>query len=365
MNRTCSASAAALLALLALLLTAALCTPARAVEVPGAYRPAADPVRDALEALTPKRLGVDSAGLLWAAGDERVIFLDGDGGVVRSVDLPAAAEDAADGSPAVHGDAVRDLAADSRWGVVLLDNPGTRLRWVDLEGRAHLEIPLPDAAAHVAWVDADRVALGLSLAADGVEIRPLRGDAPVRRLWPGVPPVAATPGLYFERSLVLAARGGRLYALDSVGGELRVFSLADGSEVQRATLPDSRLEDLESWRSGLSRTLRSAGRVRSALYTVLRLGVGDDGAAWVVSDCRTERRRAVLHRVPPAAGTEGARPEAVQDFELPLERACCSLDFARWGERLVFNLNLPPAACNQVQTFVPPTVPPASPGGGD
>jgi hypothetical protein len=220
---------------------------------------------------------------------------------------------------------------------------------------------LPDAAAHLAWVDAGTLALGLARAAEAVEIRPLDGDRPVRRLWDGDPPVAATPGMYFERSPLLAVHHGKglLYVLESVRGELRVFSLADGSEVRRATLPNSRLDDLEQWRRGLGRTLGAAGQVRSALYTVLRLGVGDDGAAWVVSDCRDERRRAVLHRVSVGG--------AVEDLELPLDRACCSLAFTRWGERLVFNLDLPPVACSHVQTFTPAAPadgPPPTAGGG-
>jgi hypothetical protein len=352
----------------ALTVSLLLSNPAAAVEVPRTYPPARDPVRDALDTLGPKRLGVDSAGLLWAADGKRVIFVGGGGRVVRSVDLPGQPRTGGGDADAgaVHGAAVRDVAADSRWGVLLLDAAGTTLRRVDLDGSSSRVLVLPDAAGHVAWVDADHAALGLTLAADAVEIRPLGGGGPPRRLWPGVPPVPATPGGYFERSLVPLVRDGRLYALDSVSGELRVFDLADGGELLRATLPNSRFDDLDAWRRGLGRTLGEAGRVRSWLYTVLRLGVGEDGAAWVVSDCRAERRRAVVHRVPlPPAGDGAASPAAVvEEYQVPLDRACCSLDFARWDDRLIFNLSLPPSPCTQVQTFVPVRED-AGDGGGD
>jgi len=225
---------------------------------------APDPTTVLVHGLQAEEMGVDSAGLLWAVEQDRLTFLSEQGEVVAGLDLPADR---------------RALAADSRWGVALLDTHGRRLSVLSPSGAPVLQQNLPDESAHLAWIDADHVALGLTRAAQGVEIRPLRGETKPLRLWE-LTPIRQQDGVVFLHSVVLESDPGRrlLYALDSLHGRLRIFTF-EGEEKARREVPNPRLPELEAWLSNV-RASSEAGSDKSSalspLYTVLRLAIAPD-----------------------------------------------------------------------------------------
>lgn len=268
-----------------------------------------EPALRLVRGLEPEQMGVDSLDVLWTRRGTRVSFVAPNGALVGQLTL---------------AEAPRTIDADSRWGVAALDAHGTRLNVVSPEGRPVVEIELPDEAAHLAWLDAGTVALGLTRSDRAVEIRSLRGAADPVRLWPVAPPGLLEPS--FLHSIVLDADPGRkrLYALDSVYGELRVFTYG-GKEVRRLQVTNPMLAELEQWLADTSKA--PDGPPPSALYTVLRLAVGD-GEAWVVRGCDPGRHAASVQHITESGSS---------DLTLALDRACCSRNFTVWQDALIFN----------------------------
>ncbi len=222
----------------------------------------------------------------------------------------------------------RSLDLDRAWGLIRLDNAGTRLfvrRPGADEDRA---LDLTHEAADVIWIDQHRVAVAPTRAAHLVEIWNL--DTGEReRAFGEATRIVPEPGATFLRSLTLAYNAplDRLFALNSLTGELTIFSL-EGEVLATAQVPAHRYPEIESWRRELDAQLKQQGEIQTPLFEVLRMTVDDRGRAWIVSKCEDNRTTALLTRV--------ALDGSLNTRTLKLDSPDCSLRSALIGEDVLF-----------------------------
>lgn len=267
-----------------------------------------------IRGLSPTRLGVDSHGNLWGWNERssRLLVVTPSAGLLTVVELPPA----------------RAIDVDSTHGVVLLDLYGKQISVLDATGEARKSWTLPNEGADVTWIDADRVAISTTRSAPPIELWNVERGARSSSFGDG-PAVEVGRGATLLRHLDLNhhAASRTLYALDSVEGTLTAYAL-DGSPKGRHQVPNPKRAELADWLADADREARALGRVETPLYTILRSGVGPDGAAWIVTRCSEDRRVASLERWAPES-----EPRRV---ELTLSDACCSLAFTIWRERALF-----------------------------
>ncbi len=304
-----------------LLLIGSLMTPpelaARSIETPEAER--SNEARfERIKGLMSSKLGTDQQGNLWSwdRAVSSVDVFDSEGTRVLGLEVPA----------------LRSLDVDRSWGVVGTASDGSALEFIDPKGESRT-IPLNNSAAHVAWIDANTVALSTTRAAMAIEIWDIRHQELLRSFGPAKE-IVPRLGAVLLRSLVLQydSPNGRLWALDSVTGTLEAWTL-DGALVRRDAVPAHRRAEIEEWLSKADSASKAKHQTHTPFYEILRLAVDADGAAWTVESCNPNRDQASLVKL-----TEGP----IEKLTIHLSKPCCSNNFTIWNHHFVSNLNSTP-----------------------
>lgn len=270
---------------------------------------------EAISAGRTDRIGTDRFGYLWLwdQGASTVRWLDPDGEMLDVIEIPES----------------HSVDADQGWGVASVGQlDGATLRILRPGQSEPALLILPEEVSGIAWINRDRVAVAPTRADSLVEIWDLAERRQVRSLGQGHR-IEASPGATFGRALVLqpGPEGKHLYTLDSLRGDLRVFSL-DGEPTLEAKVEAHKLPELEEWLRDVDREARGRGMVQIPLYHILELEVDGDGSAQVVERCSEDRTRASWVRVSPNGEIERG--------DLQLTAPVCSHKFARWNGEWVF-----------------------------
>lgn len=222
----------------------------------------------------------------------------------------------------------RGLALDRNWGLAWLDREGHVLTLRRPGSDQQRIIPLQNEAAAVAWIDENRLAIAPTRSAHLVEVWEVESGELVAKIGPTVE-IRPAPGATFLRSMALAYSGPskRLFVLNSLTGELKVFTLA-GELLASARVPAYRYPGIEQWRQDLDARLKETGATQNPLFQVLRMTVDSSGNAWIVNNCDGSRRIASVTRV----NSDGH----LDALDLQLDSSSCSLNFARAGEDFLF-----------------------------
>lgn len=223
-----------------------------------------------VEGMGADRLGVDSAGYLWAwkQGKKRVRVVSPEGRFVAEARV---------------GGEVDDLDVHRDWGVAVVDGDGRRLRVLGFQDQEPLSIDLEDRAGSVAWIDSATVAVAARTAGYRVELWNVSKGIPIQRFGEEADLEIKT-GAVFDRAIKLSYDAGRqrLFTLESRTGDLQVFSLA-GIRVARAVIDNPEKESLDRWLAGIDEQVRREGGIQHTVLWWFRLALDPRGGRLAIA----------------------------------------------------------------------------------